>query len=65
MTINGQRWDLQHGGQRASVVQRGGALQSYSVDGIDIVDGFADDELPPAFNGAVLAPWPNRIRDGR
>jgi hypothetical protein len=22
-------------------------------------------ELPPAFNGAVLAPWPNRIRDGR
>jgi aldose 1-epimerase len=65
MTINGQRWDLQHGGQRASVVQRGGALQSYSVDGMDIVDGFADDELPPAFNGAVLAPWPNRIRGGR
>jgi aldose 1-epimerase len=65
MTINGQRWDLEHGTQRASVVQRGGALQSYSVDGTDIVDGFADDELPPAFNGAVLAPWPNRIRDGR
>jgi aldose 1-epimerase len=65
MTINGQRWDLEHRTQRASVVQRGGALQSYSVDGIDIVDGFADDELPPAFNGAVLAPWPNRIRDGR
>jgi aldose 1-epimerase len=65
MTINGQRWDLEHGVQRASVVQRGGALQSYSVDGVDLVDGFADDERPPAFNGAVLAPWPNRIRDGR
>ncbi|HEX8093944.1 aldose 1-epimerase family protein [Jatrophihabitans sp.] len=65
MTINGQRWDLEYGAQRASVVQRGGALQTYTVDGIDIVDGFADDELPPAFNGAVLAPWPNRIRDGR
>ncbi|HEX8768065.1 MAG TPA: aldose 1-epimerase family protein [Jatrophihabitans sp.] len=65
MTINGQRWDLEHGTQRASVVQRGGALQSYAVSGVDIVDGFADDELPPSFNGAVLAPWPNRIRDGR
>ena len=65
MSINGQRWELQSGTQRASVVQRGGALQSYSLDGADLVDGFADDELPPAFNGAVLAPWPNRIRDGR
>jgi aldose 1-epimerase len=65
MTVNGQRWNLEHGNQRASVVQRGGALQSYSVAGVEIVDGFADDERPPAFNGAVLAPWPNRIRDGR
>jgi aldose 1-epimerase len=65
MTINGQRWDLRSGTQRASVVQRGGALRTYSVDGVDLVDGFADDERPPAFNGAVLAPWPNRIRDGR
>ncbi|MDQ1738951.1 MAG: hypothetical protein QOE53_603, partial [Pseudonocardiales bacterium] len=24
MTINGQRWDLEHRTQRASVVQRGG-----------------------------------------
>jgi aldose 1-epimerase len=65
MTVNGQRWNLEHGNQRASVVQRGGALQSYSVNGFDVVDGFDDEERPPAFNGAVLAPWPNRIRDGR
>lgn len=65
MTVNGSRWNLGHGDQRASVVQRGGALQSYSVAGVEIVDGFTDDELPPAFEGAVLAPWPNRIRDGR
>jgi aldose 1-epimerase len=65
MTVNGCRWNLEHGNQRASVVQRGGALQSYSVADVEIVDGFADDERPPAFNGAVLAPWPNRISDGR
>jgi aldose 1-epimerase len=65
MTVNGHRFDLAHGDQRASVVQRGGALQSYSVHGVDLVDGFADDERTSTYNGAVLAPWPNRIRDGR
>jgi aldose 1-epimerase len=65
MTVNGQRWNLERGNQRASVVQRGGALQTYSVDGVDLVDGFADDELTTTYNGAVLAPWPNRIRNGR
>ena len=65
MTVNGQRFNLEHGAQRASVVQRGGALQTYSVDGVDLVDGFADDERTTTYNGAVLAPWPNRIRDGR
>ena len=65
MTINGHRFNLEYGGQRASVVQRGGALQTYSVDGVDLVDGFPDDERTTTYNGAVLAPWPNRIRDGR
>jgi aldose 1-epimerase len=65
MTVNGHRWNLEHRTQRASVVQRGGALQTYSVDGLDLVDGFADDERTTTYNGAVLAPWPNRIRDGR
>jgi aldose 1-epimerase len=65
MTMHGHHWDLRSGVHRASVVQRGGALRSYSVGGVEIVDGFELDERPPAFNGAVLAPWPNRIRDGR
>lgn len=43
---------------------RGGALRSYTVGGRPVVDGWSDGEVPPAFNGAVLAPWPNRIRDG-
>jgi hypothetical protein len=33
--------------------------------GNDIVDGFGEDELPPGCSGQILAPWPNRIRDGR
>ncbi|MDQ1721774.1 MAG: hypothetical protein QOI26_1508 [Pseudonocardiales bacterium] len=37
MTVNGHRWNLEYGAQRASVVQRGAALQSYSVTGVEIV----------------------------
>ena len=60
-----REWPLVHGEQRAVVNARGGALRSYQVGEAQLVDGWADQELPPAFNGAVLAPWPNRIRDGR
>jgi len=60
-----REWPLVHGEQRAVVNARGGALRSYRVGSAQVIDGWADQELPPAFNGAVLAPWPNRIRDGR
>ena len=30
-----------------------------------MVDGFGPDEISPASAGQLLAPWPNRIRDGR
>ena len=60
-----REWPLSHGDQRAVVAARGGALRSYRVAGRPVVDGWADGELPPAFNGAVLGPWPNRISDGR
>jgi len=63
--LTDREWPLTRGDQLAVVHARGGALRSYTVAGEPVVDGWADDELPPAFNGAVLAPWPNRIRDGR
>ena len=63
--LTDREWPLSNGNQLAVVHARGGALRSYSVGGQSVVDGWADGEVPPAFNGAVLAPWPNRIRDGR
>jgi aldose 1-epimerase len=63
--LSDREWPLAHGEQRAVVSARGGALRSYLIGSAPLVDGWADQELPPAFNGAVLAPWPNRIRDGR
>jgi aldose 1-epimerase len=42
----------------------GASLREYTVDGRDLVLPFDDSAIAPAFSGAVLAPWPNRLRDG-
>jgi aldose 1-epimerase len=43
----------------------GASLQSLRWDERDLVLPFGDGDLRPAFRGAVLAPWPNRVGDGR
>lgn len=61
---SGTQWQLRSGSLEVVVVEVGGGLRSFTVDGQDIVDGYAEDELAPACAGQVLMPWPNRIRDG-
>ena len=61
---SGEQWTLRRGRQEATVVEVGGGLRTYRVDGTDIVAGYADDEVCRAGRGQVLMPWPNRIRDG-
>lgn len=56
---------LTHGDQRAVVTQVGASLRSYTVAGTPVVLGYGEDELFPAYDGAVLAPWPNRLADGQ
>jgi aldose 1-epimerase len=41
----------------------GASLQALRVDGVDLVHGSPDG--PVSASGAVLAPWPNRVRGGR
>jgi aldose 1-epimerase len=48
----------------AIVTEVGAGLRAYSVDGIDLVETFPADVIPPKGAGTVLVPWPNRIRDG-
>ncbi|GAA0794065.1 aldose 1-epimerase family protein [Spirilliplanes yamanashiensis] len=62
---SGTQWTIEADGHRAVVVEVGGNLRHYSVGGRDVVDGFAEDEIAPAMAGAILAPWPSRIRDGQ
>ncbi|WP_412540661.1 aldose 1-epimerase family protein [Longispora sp. K20-0274] len=58
-------WSIAAGDQRAVVTEVGGGLRSYSAGGVDLVDGYPADGLCPFAAGQVLAPWPNRVRDGR
>jgi aldose 1-epimerase len=50
--------------QRAVVAEVAAALRVLQVDGTDLVQSYPETELPPFCSGIVLAPWPNRIRDG-
>lgn len=43
----------------------GAGLRTYSVAGRDVIDGYDLDTVCPAAKGQILAPWPNRIEDGR
>ena len=61
----GQEWVIAAAGHEARVIQVGAALRTYTVDGVDLLDGHPADELPKGCRGQVLAPWANRIRDGR
>jgi aldose 1-epimerase len=62
---SGTQWTIVADGQEAVVVEVGGGLRAYRAGGADLVDGYADSEICPGGAGQVLAPWPNRIRDGR
>jgi aldose 1-epimerase len=63
--LSGTQVRLSRGAQRATLATVGAALREYSVGGSDVVVPFGEDEVAPAFHGMVLAPWPNRLTDGR
>jgi aldose 1-epimerase len=62
---SGTQWVIESEGHRAVVVEVGGVLRSYTAGDREILDGFGADEMSPASAGQILAPWPNRIRDGQ
>ncbi|GIG28260.1 aldose 1-epimerase family protein [Cellulomonas marina] len=62
---SGGQHPLSHGDHQAVVTEVGASLRLYAVGGRDVVVPFAPEELAPAFSGALLAPWPNRLRDGQ
>lgn len=61
----GEQWVIAHGQQEAVVTEVGATLRSYTLGGVDVVQGFGPGEWSHAGRGQVLAPWPNRLGDGR
>jgi aldose 1-epimerase len=47
------------------VTEMGGTLRSYSLGDRPVLDGFGAAEWSQSGRGQVLAPWPNRLGDGR
>jgi len=60
----GAQWTIAGAGHEAVITEIGGGLREYRAGGVSYLDGYGADELPPGCAGQVLAPWPNRIRDG-
>ena len=52
-------------GYRAEIASIGATLRTLTIDGRDLVVPFEADAVRPGYRGATLAPWPNRIVDGR
>jgi aldose 1-epimerase len=62
---SGEQIEIASGDQRATIVEVGGGLRSFSKSGRDLLDGYPVHEMASAGRGQVLIPWPNRLQDGR
>jgi len=63
--LSGSALTITAGGYTAELASVGATLRTLRHEGRDLVVPFDADEVRPAFRGAVLAPWPNRVVDGR
>lgn len=62
----GRAIEISSGDQRAVVTESGATLRCYEVGGRAVVEPFDGPEAPGVgCQGEVLAPWPNRVADGR
>lgn len=64
LPLSGTQFELVRGDQRALIASVGASLRSYTVAGRNLVLPYDADELRPAYRGATVAPWPNRVVDG-
>jgi aldose 1-epimerase len=62
---SGAQHEIRHGDQVAVVTEAGATLRAYQAAGRAVVDGFAATAKADGGRGQVLAPWPNRVADGR
>ncbi|MAP64460.1 MAG: galactose mutarotase [Microbacterium sp.] len=62
--VSGIQHSLRAGDYEAVITSIGATLRAFTHAGRDLVVPFTADEVRPAYRGATLAPWPNRVVDG-
>lgn len=62
---SGRQLRLAAHGYEAVIASVGATLRALTHESRDLVVPFDADEVRPGYRGATLAPWPNRIVDGR
>lgn len=62
---SGRQFHIAHEEHELVVVEVGGGIRSYKWSGEDVIDGYAEGEMCSGGRGQLLAPWPNRVGDGR
>lgn len=65
MSRGGTYYELRHGSYTAVVTDVGAGLRVLRHDNNDLVRSYPADVVRPRYSGVLLAPWPNRIVDGR
>jgi aldose 1-epimerase len=63
--LTGNQYQIEAGPYRATVTALGAGLRELRHGNQSLLHGYQPDELPPAGAGQLLAPWPNRIDNGR
>jgi aldose 1-epimerase len=63
--VSGTSFQLRHGLYSACVASVGASLRGLQWSGRDLVAPYRAGQVRPKYSGALLAPWPNRVADGR
>ena len=63
--LSGTHFGLTAGDYHATIASVGASLRTLEYKGRPLVVPFDADEVRPAYRGATLAPWPNRVVDGK
>lgn len=65
MTDDPASWRISCAGYEASVARRGATLVSLAREDDDLIEPGDVSGVRSGAHGQILAPWPNRLRDGR
>jgi aldose 1-epimerase len=65
VSSGGVEHELRHGPYTAVVTDIGAGLRVLRHEDLDLVRSYPAESVRPRYSGVILAPWPNRVTDGR